>query len=63
MYHFLGPALGAAIIIFLNSFVTSYFEYWSLILGLILATLLFFFPDGILGVTARIIGRAKRGTS
>ena len=63
MYHFLGPALGAAIIIFLNSFVTSYFEYWSLILGLILATLLFFFPDGILGVTARIIGRVKKGTS
>lgn len=59
MYNFLGPALGAVIIIFLNSFITSYFEYWSVILGCILAALLFFFPDGILGITGRIIGRYR----
>ena len=59
MYNFLGPALGAAIIIFLNSFITSYFEYWSLILGCILAMLLFFFPDGILGITGRLIRRYR----
>ena len=63
MYHFLGPALGAVIIIFLNNFVTSYFEYWSIILGIILATLLFFFPDGILGITTRIIEMYKRGNN
>ncbi len=59
MYSFLGPALGAAIIIFLNNFITSYFEYWSVILGCILATLLFFFPDGILGITGRVLERYR----
>jgi len=61
MYNFMGPALGAVIIIFLNNFVTAYFEYWSLILGTVLAILLFFFPNGILGITAGVIARyAKR---
>ena len=36
-YVFLGPALGAGILIVLNSVVTSFTEYWPVVLGVILA--------------------------
>jgi branched-chain amino acid transport system permease protein len=44
---FLGPVLGAGILIVLNSVVTSYTEYWPLVLGTILLVLLYAFPGGI----------------
>jgi branched-chain amino acid transport system permease protein len=44
---FLGPALGAGILIALNSVVTSYTEYWPLVLGAILLVLLYAFPGGV----------------
>jgi branched-chain amino acid transport system permease protein len=49
MYTFLGPAVGAGILLSLNMLVTSYTEYWPLVLGLILAALLFLFPGGVMG--------------
>jgi branched-chain amino acid transport system permease protein len=44
---FLGPALGAAILIVLNSVVTSFTEYWPVILGAILLALIYVFPGGV----------------
>ncbi len=49
MYCFFGPLVGAAVILYLRMLVTSYTQYWPLIMGTILALLLFFFPGGILG--------------
>lgn len=49
MYSFFGPMVGAAVILYLRMLVTSYTQYWPLIMGTILALLLFFFPGGILG--------------
>jgi len=49
MYNFLGPIMGVAMLLYIRMLVTSYTQYWPLILGLILAILLFFFPTGILG--------------
>jgi len=49
MYNFFGPLVGAAVILYLRMLVTSYTQYWPLIMGTILALLLFFFPGGILG--------------
>jgi branched-chain amino acid transport system permease protein len=49
MYSFFGPVVGAAVLLFLRLEVTSYTKYWPLILGMILALLLFFFPGGIVG--------------
>jgi branched-chain amino acid transport system permease protein len=46
-YVFLGPALGAAILIALNSVVTSFTEYWPLVLGAILLALIYVFPGGV----------------
>ncbi len=47
--HFWGPVVGAGTLIILNQEVTSYTEYWSLVLGAILLALLFVFPGGIVG--------------
>jgi branched-chain amino acid transport system permease protein len=49
MYSFFGPAVGAAVLLYLRMQVASYTEYWPLILGIIMALILFFFPGGIVG--------------
>ena len=49
-FIFLGPALGAAIIISLRTFAGIYTEYWTLILGIVLMLLIFFLPEGVLGL-------------
>lgn len=48
-FVFLGPLLGAATIITLRTFVSTYTDYWTAILGLIMMLLIIFLPDGILG--------------
>lgn len=49
MEHFWGPVVGAATLVLLNDQITSYTEYWPLVLGIILLVLLFTFPGGIVG--------------
>ena len=59
MGTFYGPALGAAVLLWLNQQIVSYTEYWPFILGTILVVLLFLFPGGIagaLGALARRLG-------
>ena len=41
--------LGAAITVSLRTFVGTYTEYWTLILGVILILLIFFLPEGVMG--------------
>lgn len=48
-FIFLGPMLGAAIIVLLRTFVGIHTEYWTLILGVVLMLLIFFLPEGVLG--------------
>jgi branched-chain amino acid transport system permease protein len=49
-FIFLGPMLGAAIIVSLRSVVGIYTEYWTLVLGIVLMFLIFFLPEGVLGL-------------
>ncbi len=49
MGTFVGPSVGALVLIWLNQQIVSYTEYWPLILGSILVLLLFVFPGGIAG--------------
>ncbi len=49
-FFFMGPALGAVIIITVRTFVGIYTEYWTLILGLVLMLLIFFLPEGVLSL-------------
>ncbi len=48
-FTFVGPMLGAAIIVALRTFVGIYTEYWTLILGILLILLIFFLPEGVMG--------------
>jgi branched-chain amino acid transport system permease protein len=46
---FMGPIVGAGLIVVIRTVVSGYTEYWSLILGIILMLIIFFLPDGVLG--------------
>jgi branched-chain amino acid transport system permease protein len=46
---FLGPMLGAAIIVIIRTFVSTYTVYWALVLGIIFMLVIFFLPNGVLG--------------
>jgi branched-chain amino acid transport system permease protein len=48
-FTFLGPMLGAAIMVTLRTVAGIYTEYWTLVLGIILMLLIFFLPQGALG--------------
>lgn len=48
-YTFLGPMLGAAIIVTLRTVAGVYTEYWTMVLAIILMLLIFFLPEGVLG--------------
>ncbi len=48
-FTFAGPLLGAAVMVSLRTFVGTYTEYWTLILGVVLILLIFFLPEGLVG--------------
>ncbi|HPU29353.1 MAG TPA: branched-chain amino acid ABC transporter permease [Syntrophorhabdaceae bacterium] len=48
-FSFLGPMLGAAIIILLRTFVSTFTSYWTLVLGILMMFVIFFLPNGVLG--------------
>ena len=58
-FIFLGPALGATIIISLRTFAGMYTEYWTLILGIVLMLLIFFLPEGVLGLFLNRAGKRE----
>jgi len=60
MGTFLGPSIGALVLILLNQQIVSYTEYWPLVLGFVLVVLLFGFPGGIAGAVGAIVGRLFR---
>ncbi len=49
MHTFMGPMLGAGLIVVLRTLITSYTVYWGLCLGIVLMAVIFFLPDGVLG--------------
>ena len=51
---FWGPALGAAVLLWLHQETSTITEYWGAILGLILATLTLALPDGLAGIGAML---------
>jgi branched-chain amino acid transport system permease protein len=48
-FTFLGPMLGAAILVALRTFASTFTEYWTLIQGVILMLVIIFLPEGVLG--------------
>ena len=58
-FSFLGPMLGAGIMVSLRTIVGIYTEYWTMVVGIILMLLIFFLPEGALGYfEARFKGRS-----
>lgn len=48
-FSFMGPMLGAGVIVALRTFVSTYTVYWALVLGILMMLVIFFLPNGILG--------------
>jgi branched-chain amino acid transport system permease protein len=53
-FTFAGPVLGAAIIVSLRTFVGTYTEYWTFVLGVILILLIFFLPEGVVSLISKL---------
>ena len=60
-FYFLGPLIGAALIVLLRTFVGIYTEYWTSILGIVLMLLIFFLPEGVLGLLKKAIRLKAEG--
>lgn len=60
---FLGPSLGAAILVLLSMVIGVYTEYWLLVLGSILLLLVLFLPQGILGLGMELLQKFTRRTA
>ena len=60
MFNFFGPAIGAAVMMFLDWLTNRFTEYWPLVMGVILALIVLFFPEGIGGFFSERFERIKR---
>jgi branched-chain amino acid transport system permease protein len=58
-FTFFGPVVGTAIMVALRTFVGSVTEYWTMILGIVLILLIFFLPEGIMGISLRKWARSR----
>jgi branched-chain amino acid transport system permease protein len=59
--YFLGPIIGTTIVIFLQHWLSSYTEYWGLILGLLFIVLITSAREGVAGLSAQLWRRLARG--
>ncbi|MGA7323279.1 MAG: branched-chain amino acid ABC transporter ATP-binding protein/permease [Rhodomicrobium sp.] len=55
MRSFLGPAIGAIFFILFREFLSIYTENWLLWFGLVFVGFVVFSPDGLIGVTERLL--------
>lgn len=60
---FLGPMLGAAVIVLLRTYVSGITVYWALVLGVIMMLVIFFLPNGVLGYVDTLMGKRARNTT
>jgi branched-chain amino acid transport system permease protein len=57
MFNFIGPSVGAVVFVALREVVKVRTDYWPLVLGVVLLTLVLAVPDGVVGFVA---DRARR---
>jgi len=56
VFSFIGPGLGAVIVIILESLISTYTHYSLVVMGVILILLVHFLPGGIVGLRQQIKG-------
>ena len=54
----LGPAIGAAVIVGLENFISGYLERWVLVLGVIYVLVTLFAPSGLVGLVRERLGNS-----
>jgi branched-chain amino acid transport system permease protein len=57
---FMGPMLGAAVIVALRTLVSTYTVYWALVLGIVMMLVIFFLPEGVLGWLMQLSGKRRK---
>lgn len=55
-HSFIGPILGSAVYVVLQTVLTGYTEYWALILGVLVIAIVMLMPDGIMGYFRQVRG-------
>lgn len=61
IYSFFGPLIGAAVLFMLERLTNEYTEYWPTVLGVVLLVILLFLPDGLVGLSRRLLGGRSAG--
>ena len=61
MRSFVGPAVGAAVFVFMRDTLSSWTENWLMYFGVIFIAFVMFSPNGIVGVWDRLRGLARPG--
>ena len=59
--YFLGPVVGAIVLVVVEAAVRSHTEYWPLALGIVLLALVLFFPAGVIGLFGARERKQRRG--
>jgi branched-chain amino acid transport system permease protein len=60
-FTFLGPMLGAAILVALRTFASTLTDYWTLIQGVVLMLVIIFLPEGVMGYLNARLKRLGEG--
>jgi branched-chain amino acid transport system permease protein len=55
-----GPFIGSAIILGLRNWVSSFFEFYAAIMGIVFIVAVLWVPEGLVGLAGRLRGRAAR---
>lgn len=60
MRSFFGPLIGVAVFVLLEDVIGRSTEYWSLVIGIIMITVVLLFPKGIVGISRYFAGMCAR---
>lgn len=58
MFSLVGPVIGAALLLFLNVFISQFTVYWPAVLGLLTVLVVLIAPTGLVGLARRFLGTA-----
>ena len=54
MFSFLGPMIGAAILILLQTLVNPVTQYWPLVMGTVICGVVLLMPEGVMGISGKL---------